>query len=154
MESREALAAMQRVSRDTMLCFLELQSSGFAETLRIVDDSQNHILNGVEYVGFPFGFTPPSDQSKSASQIKLVISNVGRAITEDLERLPPNTRVTAVVKLVDSKRPQEVVKQWRVPLSNVTVDMAQASATCGNFQFLKQQAVRLRFDQTYAPGAF
>lgn len=154
MTSRDALADMQRVSRDSLLCFLELGSPSFTETLRIVDDSGNHMLNGLEYTGFPFGFTPPSDQSNSASQIKLVISNVGRTITEELETVQPNTRVTATVKLVDRKRPQEVVKQWRIPLSNVTVDMATASATCGNHQFLKQQASRLRYDQQYAPGLF
>lgn len=154
MALNESLAGMQRVSRDGMLCFIELGSPSFIDTLRLVDDNENHTLNGVEYTGFPFGFTPPSDQSASASQIKLVISNVGRSITEELERVQPNTRVTAVVKLVDRKRPQEVVKQWRMPLSNVSVDMGTASATCGNHQFMKQQASRKRYDQTYAPGAF
>lgn len=154
MALNESLAGMQRVTRDGMLAFLELSSTGFAETLRIVDDNQNRVLNGVEYVGFPWGFTPPSDQSNSASQIKLVVSNVGRSLTQDLENLPPNTKVTAKVMLVDVKRPNEVVKQWRIPMSSVTVDMATVSATCGNHQFLKQQAVKLRYDQAYAPGAF
>lgn len=148
------LADAQRVTREGMLCFLELESPGFSEVLRLVDDNTNHMLGGLEYTGFPFGFTPPSDQSSTASQIKLVISNVGRSMTEELEGILPNTRVTAIVKLVDKRRPQEVAKQWRVPLSNVTVDQATATATCGNFQFLKQQACRLRFDQSYAPGLF
>lgn len=148
------LADAQRVTRDGMLCFLELRSNSFSDVLRLVDDNQNHMLGGLEYTGFPFGFTPPSDQSSTAAQIKLVISNVGRSITEELETVQPNTRVTAVVKLVDRRRPQEVATQWRVPLSNVTVDMATATATCGNFQFFKQQASRLRFDQAFAPGLF
>lgn len=148
------LSDAQRVSRDGILALLELSSTSFADTLRLVDDNENFILNGVEYTAFPFGFTPPSDSSGSASQIKLVISNVGRTLTEELEGVLPNERVMAKVRLVDKKDPGRVAMEWRVPLSNVTVDMATATATCGNFQFMKQQASRLRYDQFLAPGLF
>ena len=56
------LADVQRVSREGIIACLELSSPSFAETLRIVDDNENFVLNGVEYIAFPFGFTPPSDQ--------------------------------------------------------------------------------------------
>ncbi len=146
----------QRVTREGILCLLELKSTEFTDVLRLVDDNdpEGFTLNGLKYTSFPFGFTPPSDQSNSASQIKLVISNVGRSITEELEKVGPNQIVTATVLLVDRKNPTVVAKRWRIPLSNVTVDQATATATCGNHQRLKQQAVRLRFDQYYAPGLF
>lgn len=146
----------QRVTREGILCLLELKSTQFTDVLRLVDDNdpQGFTLSGLKYTSFPFGFTPPSDQSNSASQIKLVISNVGRSITEELEKVGPNQIVTATVMLVDRKNPTVVAKRWRIPLSNVTVDQATATATCGNHQRLKQQAVRLRFDQYYAPGLF
>lgn len=150
------LEQSQRVSREGMLCLLELSSNQFTDVLRLVDDNDpsGFTLNGLKYTSFPFGFTPPSDQSNSASQIKLVISNVGRSITEELERVGPNQVVTATVMLVDRKAPTVVAKRWRIPLSNVTVDQATATATCGNHRRLQQQAVRLRFDQHYAPGLF
>lgn len=148
------LADAQRVSREGIIALLELSSPSFLETLRLVDDNENFTFNGVEYTAFPFGFTPPSDQSGSASQIKLVISNVGRTMTEELEKITPNERVRATIRLVDKKEPTRVAMEWRVPLSNVTVDVATATATCGNFQFMKQQASRLRYDQFLAPGLF
>lgn len=144
----------QRVSRSGILALLELRADTFPEILRIVDDNEDFVLNGITYTAFPFGFTPPNDQSGSASQIKLVISNVGRSITEDLETLGPNDRVIARLMIVDKKQPTVIAKEWRVPLSNVSVDMATASATCGNFQMMKQQASRLRYDQFLAPGLF
>lgn len=148
------LAESQRVSRSGILALLELRATPFAETLRIVDDNEDFVFNGVTYTRFPFGFTPPSDQKSSASQIKLVISNVGRSMTEDFESLGPNDRVHARIMLVDKKQPTVIAMEWRVPLSNVTVDMATATATCGNFQIMKQQASRLRYDQFLAPGLF
>lgn len=150
------LEEAQRVSREGMLCLLELSSSAFTDVLRLVDDNDpaGFTLNGAHFVSFPFGFTPPSDQSASASQIKLVISNVGKSITEELERVGPNQDIVATVMLVDRKAPTVVAKRWRIPLSNVTVDQATATATCGNHQRLRQQAVRLRYDQYYAPGLF
>lgn len=148
------LESVQRVTRDGVIGLLELSAPSFPDTLRICDDNQNFIFQGVEYIGFPFGFTLPSDQSSSASQIKLVIGNTGRGITEDLEMLRPNEIVRAVIKLIDRKNPTVVAKEWRVPLSNVSVNTATATATCGNFQMMKQQASRLRYDQSFSPGLF
>lgn len=150
------LEEAQRISREGILCLLELSSPSFSEVLRLVDDNtpEGFTFNGIRYTSFPFGFTPPSDQSNSASQIKLIISNVGRSITEELEKVGPNQEVRATVMLVDRKNPTVIAKRWRVPLSNVTVDQATATATCGNHQRMKQQAVRLRFNQNYAPGMF
>lgn len=148
------LADAQRVTREGIIALLDLSAPSFQETLRLVDDNVNFVFNGVEYLAFPFGFTPPSDQSGSASQIKLVISNVGRTMVEELEKIQPNDRVRAVLRLVDRKNPTVIAKEWRVPLSNVTVDIATATATCGNFQFMKQQASRKRYDQFLAPGLF
>ena len=136
------------------LVLLELTAPSFAETLRIVNDTQNWTINGLEYIGFPFGFKAPDDVSGQVPRAQLVIDNVGRSITEDLESLQPGELVTAKVMITDRADPNTIERTLYLPMTQVSVNSRQVSAQCGMDFLTRQQAVLLRANPFTLPGIF
>lgn len=139
---------------DSMLLFLEVSAPSFVEVLRIVNDTRNWTSNGVEYVGVPFGFKLPDDTSGQTPRAVLSLDNVGRGITEDLERLLPGDIVMAKLMLSDRADPDVIERTYLLPMTQVSVNLRTATAQCGYDAIMRQQAVRLRYSPFTAPGAF
>lgn len=145
----------QRVTdTDGILLFLEVTAPSFVETLRIVNDTRNWVSNGVEYVGVPFGFKLPNDVSGQTARAILTLDNIGRGITEDLERLQHDDVVMAVLKISDRADPNVIERTYQLPMTQVSVNTRSATAQCGYDAIMRQQAVRLRYNPFSAPGLF
>ena len=145
----------QRVTDTSgLLLFLEITADSFAETLRIVNDTQNWISNGVEFVGVPFGFKLPDDTSGQSPRAVLTLDNVGRGITDDLESLQPNEMVTAKLMISDRADPNVIERTLFLPMTSVSVTGATATAQCGVDYLMRQQAVLLRYTPYLTPGVF
>ncbi|GHH52523.1 DUF1833 family protein [[Pseudomonas] boreopolis] len=136
------------------LVLLELTAPSFAETLRLVDDTQNWTINGLEYIGFPFGFKGPDDVSGQVPRAQLVIDNVGRAFTQDLESRQPDELITAKVMITDRADPTTIERTLYLPMTQVSVNSRQVSAQCGMDFLTRQQAVLLRANPFTLPGIF
>lgn len=135
------------------LLFLEVTAASFSEPMRIVNDTQNWTSNSVEYIGVPFGFQFPDD-NKAASRAVLVMTNVGRGITQELESLQPNEVVMARLMLSDRANPNTIERTYFLPMTHVSVNGTTATAQCGNDFLMRQQAVRLRCTPYTLPGDF
>lgn len=143
----------QRVTdRESELVFLTISAPSMPETLRIVSDTQNWTSQGVEYIGFPFGFDMPDDIPGQAPRARLFIDNVGRSMTEDLERLQPNEPLMAMVAISDRANPDVYERVYRLPMTNVTATGTQVTAQLGVDFMTRQQAVRLRYNPFLTPG--
>ena len=136
------------------LVLLEIAAQSFSTILRIANDTQDWLSNGNLYLGFPFGFKPPNDTADSAPTLNLQISNVGRGIAEDLERLQPGDILTATLLIADRLNPDVIESRFPVPLYNVTLTNEHAIGAAGVDHIMRQQAVKRRFDEVTAPGLF
>lgn len=136
------------------LMFLQIVADGLPETLRIVNDTQNWTSQGLEYIGFPFGFKLPDDTAGQAPRAQLVIDNVGRSMTEDLEQLQPGAVVIAKLALADKSTPNTWEHYWELPIARVSVTTTQVVADLGPDFWMRQQAVSLRFTPHVTPGIF
>jgi len=145
----------QRVSDDVgMLALMRLESPSFPEPLRVCNDTRNWTLNGSEYIGLPFGFKLPDDVQGSAARAQLVIDNVGRGITDYLERVKPGEVVMAYIALCNREEPLQVSYDIWLPVTNVSVSGVLATADAGADQMMRQQGVKLRAYPFLLPGAF
>jgi len=145
----------QRVTDPTgTLLLLEISAASMPDTLRIVNDTQNWTSGGLEYVGFPFGFKLPEDVSGQSPRAQLVIDNVGRGMTDDLERLQPGELVTAKLRITDRADPNVIESEYFLPMTQVTVNAQTATAQCGVDYLMRQQAVQLRANPFTLPGIF
>ena len=143
-------------TRDTsgILLFLEVAADSFTGPLRIVADTQDWTSNGVTYVGVPFGFKLPDDTAGQAPRAQLVMSNVGRGVTEELELLGPNEVPMAKLMIADRSDPDTIQSTYFLPISRVSASGALVTADCGVDFLMRQQAVRLRANgQTVARPA-
>jgi len=145
----------QRVTDKTgMLSLLEVSAPSFVETLRICNDTRNWVSNGIEFVGVQFGFKTPDSVNGQPQRAQLVLSNVGRAITEDLERMAPGELVVARLMITDRADPNVIETDIYLPMMTVSVTTQTATANCGMDYYTRQQAVRLRANPFTLPGIF
>ncbi|MFC4729084.1 DUF1833 family protein [Coralloluteibacterium thermophilus] len=149
------LECTQRVT-DTggVLVFLEIESPSFSGPMHIVSDTQDWVSNGRTYIGLPFGFRLPEDRAGSAPRAELVMSNVGRGITEELERLGPNETVMAKLMISHRRNPNLIARTFFLPLTAVSVNAGLATAQAGVDYLMRQQAVQLRGTPYTLPGLF
>lgn len=149
------LERQQRVSNPAgTLLFLEVTSPRFSGPLRAVNDTQNWTSNGIEYVGVPFGFKLPDDVQGQAPRAVLEMANAGTGFTDELEQLLPGDEVIGVFRISDRDDPNVIAHEMRLPMTNVSVTQGVVTAHLGWDFWLRQQAVRIRFNPFLTPGAF
>ena len=147
------IANRQRVTDTSpVLVFLEMSSPRFPEPLRIVRYRKDIVSNGVLYTACPFRFKLPDDSPGQVSRTQLVLDNVGRDITADLEQLMPGDRVRMRMMITDTDNVDTYERVINSYLMNVRVDAATATADCGMGLILGMPAMRLIYDDITAPG--
>lgn len=145
----------QRVTDTSgILLFLEITAASFTGPAYIVNDTRDWVSQGQTYIGIPFGFKLPDDTAGQTPRAQLVMDNVGRGFSDELERLQPNEPVMAKLKISDRANPDSIAQTMFLPMTNVSVSGAQATAQCGVDFLMRQQAVRVRANPFTTPGIF
>lgn len=145
----------QRVTDDVgHIELLEVMNSSFSESMHICNDVQDFVSRGVSYIGLPFGFTLPDDVSGQAPRMRLAMDNVGRGVSDELERRQPGT--TTMAKLIIVPRDQPDVHQhvYWLPMSSVSISGASAQATCSVDELMRRAACLQIANPHTLPGVF
>ncbi|BAE72724.1 conserved hypothetical protein [Xanthomonas phage OP1] len=137
-----------------ILQVLEISAAYLPDTLRLVKDVKDWTINGQDYIGLEFTITLPEDRSGSNGVLEIKMSNVGRDVTEDLEKRPPDQMMTAVLKLSDRQTPGEFYRIIPMPIDRVSIDAQTVTLTASMDSIMRQQACRLRFTPFITPGLF
>lgn len=133
---------------------LEITNPSFSGPMRICNDVQDFVSQGVPYIGLPFGFTLPEDVSGSAPRMKLAMDNVGRGISDELERLQPGTSTMARLIIVARDTPDVHEHVFWLPLTGVSVSGATAQAACSVDELMRQAACKQVANPFTLPGIF
>ncbi|KIJ00487.1 hypothetical protein ST27_10360 [Xanthomonas phaseoli pv. phaseoli] len=151
------LERRQRVTDDNTtapLELLEMTAPSFGAVLRIANDTRDWVSNGNTYIGYPFRFTPPADSAGETPRAQLEVDNVGRGITDDLERVQPNEMVMCRYLITDRVQPNVIARRFYLPLIQVRAAGPIITAQIGVDFFMRQQAVKLRANPFTLPGIF
>lgn len=144
---------LQRVTdTDGLLLFLSVTHPDFSGPMNVVNDTRDWVSQGVTYIGLPFRFTLPSDTTGQTPRAVLEMDNVGRGLTEELEKLGPNAMVKGRLMIASRATPSVIEKSFNLPMTHVSVSGAMATAQLGVDFMMRQQAVKLRFNDFTAPG--
>ena len=133
---------------------LEVTNPGFSEPMRICNDVEDVVSQGIAYIGIRFRFTLPEDAEGSNPQLRLQLDNVGRGITDELERRQPGSVTMAKLIVVDRTAPDVHAHTYYLPLTNVSVTPTVATATASADYWMRQSACKQVADPHHLPGIF
>lgn len=155
MSDKQLLTQLQTLQDDVgYVELLEITNPSFSDTFRIVNDTQDFAHKGNAYFGIPFKFTRPSIDESVSQSMEFTMSNIGIAVTDELEQLPPNTLTMATLKVVSRQTPDKVAFAFQMPLTNVQCTQTTITASAGFDEFLRQSASKLRMNELTTPGLF
>lgn len=145
----------QRITNDTgHVELLEITNPSFSDPMRIVNDLEDFNSQGLNYIALPFGFTLPEDVTGSAPRMKLAMDNVGRGLTDELEKLLPGSTTMAKLIIVARDTPNIHEHVFWLPLTQVTVTSTSAQATAGVDDLMRRSACKQIANPFTLPGIF
>lgn len=131
----------QRLTNDVgHIELLEVSNPSFSEPMRICNDTQDFVSQGISYIALPFGFTLPDDVSGQAPRMRLGMDNVGRGISDELERRQPGTTTMAKLIIVPRDMPDVHQHVYWLPMSSVSISGASAQASCSVDDLMRRAA--------------
>lgn len=133
---------------------LEVTNPSFSGPMHICNDVQDFVSKGISYVALRFRFTLPDDVSGQAPRMQLQMDNVGRGFSDELERLQPGTTTMAKLIIVARDQPDVHVHTFWLPMTNVSISGASASATCSVDHLSRQAACKPIANPFTLPGIF
>lgn len=152
---KQTLTQLQTINDDVgYVNLLELRNSNFAQPFYIADSLQDFIHNGQTYVGIPFTFSRPEEGEGLSKTMELKMANHGVSLTEDLERLPPNSVTTARVMVVSRASPNVPTFVYNMPITSITTNQTNVTASAGFDELLRHQVTKIRFNNFTAPGLY
>ncbi len=159
----EALAAAhaqrRNLSRASDLFALTITHPDIADDIHLVADNMNMTIDGVEFQALAFRAVPPSFQEGEVPRAVLEIDNVGRELTEWVEKTGGGRG--AMMTVMQVMRDPQVTAEghviWSLPalpvgvaeLTNETVQVALAYRTGRS-----RPGVKWRHDHNASPGLF
>ena len=138
---------------DVMVTALEIRHPAIAEPVRVVDDGQDHTIEGARYVGLRFTARLAGDVQGQAPQAELVIDNIGRALTQWIEAADGGAGATVrVMRLVAG----DAAPEWEMTMDveSMSMDQERITARLGFDPLLGRNAVTPRHDPQTSPGLF
>ena len=152
-----ATAGYERARRalspeDVVLQALEITHPDVPDPIRVVNDAVDQVLGGNTYVGLRFQ-AKLADDAERPPRAELTMDNVGRPLTQWLERAGGGAG--AAVRVMEWL-PGGAAPEWEVTveLASVHVDQTVVRATIGYEPLLVRRAVRLGHDPETSPGLF
>lgn len=153
--STSTVAALQSTSDSNgLLELLTLEGDSLSAPIYIVNDTRSWTIGGITYTAFPFRIKLPGQAQKENPRATLVLDNVGRELTDELEALSPGDTLVATCRLVNRATPTVVDAEFVSALSGISVTTALVTASMGPDDVMRQSAIRVRFDPVTAPGVF
>ncbi|OQS32597.1 DUF1833 family protein [Chromobacterium haemolyticum] len=150
--AREAMNAT--AADDVMLVLLEIRHPQLALPVRLVNDVQNIVVEGNEFIACAFDVTLPDDTDNRLPSAKLEIDNIGRELTQWLEISGGGTGATCRILQVMRSTPQLVEFDMTMDLSGLSMDHVKVSGTLGFADTLNQPAVTVYYRPETAPALF
>lgn len=153
--SDSTLTALQRTDDSFGILYrLEISGGGLSQPVRLVADTRDLQSEGASWTGLPFSVQMPRQADKEIPRAQIVIDNVGREITADLEAMPPASELLATISVVHRQTPDVVDYRFKAPISSVSANPLSVTASMGVADLWRRPAVNMRFDPLTAPGLF
>ncbi len=154
----DAQSRYKRALRDTspterILTALEIRHQAVATHVRVVNDTQSHVIDGETYSALRFSARLADDVEGRPPSAEIIIDNVGRELTQWIELASGGVGAQVrIMRFVEG----ESAPQWEaiMDVAGMSFDQSQVVARLGFNPLLGRAAVLLRHDPETTPGAF
>ena len=144
---------IQATSSGTAWLFLLTIETRGKDPLRLVNNNESIISNGLEYLPFPFKLNLPSDTGEKLPRITLTISNISKEIIEAIrsESTPP----VLTIEMISSAYPDIVEKRLDfLTLRAVSYDANTITGELEVINVLSSGFPAEVYDPVHFPGLF
>ncbi len=147
--------AAQAVSEDELpLVLLEISHALLAEPMRLVNDVQDVVSNGQNYVATSFNFVWPDDMDKQTPRAQLSIANTRGDVGAFFERTHGGRGALLTVLQIMRSMPDFVEDRLVLDLKNVQVTTQTVSGQLGYDDVLNRPGTPATYRPESAPGLF
>lgn len=147
--------AAQAVSAAELpLVLLEISHALLAEPMRLVNDVQDVVSNGQNYVATSFNFVWPDDMDKQTPRAQLSIANTRGDVGAFFERTHGGRGALLTVLQIMRSMPDFVEDRLVLDLKNVQVTTQTVSGQLGYDDVLNRPGTPATYRPESAPGLF
>ena len=139
--------------KDTLLLAVEITHPAISTPARMVNDTVEHVIEGNRFPALPFQVTLQDDTEGRVPKASVQIENVGRALTEWLERSEGGAGARCRIMKVLA-RDDSVAYEITTGVEAMHVDAQWVQATLGYGTVLSIPAVQVRYDSASFPGLY
>lgn len=109
----EIVQAMTAEATDALFLFLLTIEHEAIDTVRIVNNTEAVVSDGVTFEAFPFAVILPPDDEDAPPVFQVSVANITLEVTETVRRIAGlDDTATATVALVEFSDPDTVLAQW------------------------------------------
>lgn len=137
---------------EPMLKLAEITHVDLAVPVRIVDDTQNIMVNGNEFISCPFSLDRPDDVDQQTPTAKMSVDNIGRELTQWLEYSNGGKGARCRMMAVLRSSPDVVEFDMTLDLTGLSINNQTVDGSLGFQNTLMQPAVTVRYDPKTSPG--
>jgi len=139
---------------ESPLELLEISHPLLLAPVRVVNDTQDLVSIGENFIALRFDITLPDDAEGQMPRAQLSMDNVGRDLVGPLEDTGGGEGATVRVMVVLRSAPDAI--EWEATLDMRNVEMANldVSAELGYEDILNRPAIALTYRPDVAPGLY
>lgn len=139
---------------EPMLELAEITQVDLAVPIRVVNDTEDIVVNGHTYIACPFTLSRPDDVDQQTPSANISVDNIGREMTQWLEFSRGGKGAKIRIMSVMRSAPDVLEFDMTLDLTGLSVSNETVDGNLGFQNTLMQPAVTKRFDPLTAPGAF
>lgn len=148
-EKTQALAA-----DEVPLVLLEVAHALMAEPMRFVNDVQDVVSNGHNYVASSFNLVWPDDQERQTPRAKLSISNRRAEVGAFFERTHGGMGAVVTALQIMRSNPDFIEERLVLDVSNIEANTSAVVGTLGYDDILNLPGTPYTYRPESAPGLF
>lgn len=139
-------------SNDPFLTLVTLSHSSFAD-IRLVNNVDDVVSNGLTYTAFPFKLNLPKDDGESNREMTIEFSNTGLDLITSIRSVTDPINVK--IEMVLASLPNSVQLAFNeLKTSNISYDRNRVQAKLYMDSFLNSELTSEKYTPTLYPGLF
>lgn len=139
---------------ESPLHLIEINSPAFTDPVRIVSDTVDVTSNGDLYTAIPIDVVLPDDTHDKAPQAKLMVDNIGKLLTDEIEKSRGLEFGTCKISQILRSNPDHIEWSAIMDIMDVNMDRTKITVTLGYIDMLNKPGITVKHTPEHSPGLF